>query len=151
MIIEKIMKNRDKVIPATYILLERENKFLTIRRCNTGSHDNTYQIPAGHIDKGELPTEAVIRETKEEIGIDLLSGDVSLIHISYRPKCDDGNDRVDFFFKSAKWVGEVKNMEPDKCDDLKWVSFDELMTSVASNVSYALECAQKGIFFKETS
>lgn len=143
------MKNRDKVIPATYILLERENKFLTIRRCNTGNHDNTYQIPAGHIDKGELPTEAIIRETKEEIGIDLLSSDVSLIHISYRPKCDDGNDRVDFFFKSVKWIGDVKNMEPDKCDDLKWVSFDELMTSVAPHVSYALECAQKEIFFKE--
>lgn len=143
------MKERNKAIPASYLFLERDGKFLIARRCNTGYQDGNYQVPAGHVDEGELPSEALIREAKEEIGIDLSSNDVELVHVSYRPKHDDTDDRVDFFFRAKKWTGEVKIMEPDKCDDLKWVTLDELTTNITPHVRDAMECMQKGIFYRE--
>lgn len=143
------MKERNKAIPAVYLFLERDGKFLIARRCNTGYQDGNYQVPAGHVDAGELPSEALIREAKEEIGIGLSPGDVELVHVSYRPKHDNTDNFVDFFFRARKWSGEVQNMEPNKCDDLKWVTLDALPESMTSHVRDAFECMQKNLFYKE--
>ena len=143
------MKVRNKAILAVYVFLEKEGKFLIARRCNTGYQDGNYQVPAGHVEENELPTEAMIREAKEEIGIDLFRDDLELVHISYRPKHDNTDNRVDFFFRATKWNGEIKNMEPNKCDDLKWVALGELPKNMAPHVRDAMECMQKNIFFKE--
>ncbi len=143
------MKLRNKAIPAVYILLEQDGKILLGRRCNTGYADGQYQVPAGHVDEGELPTEAMVREVKEEIGIDVLSSDLELVHISYRPKHDDSDNRIDLFFKAKKWSGEIKNMEPHKCDDLQWFSVNKLPENMTFHVAKALNCIQKGIFYDE--
>lgn len=143
------MKIRNKAVPAVYILLEKNGKFLIGRRCNTGYQDGNYQLPAGHVEESELPTEAIIRETKEELGIDLSKSSLDLMHIGYRPKHDDTGDRIDLFFKTKKWKGEIKNMEPHKCDDLKWVTFDDLPQNFTPHVREAINCIKKGVFFKE--
>jgi len=31
-----------------------------------------------------------------------------------------------FFFKAKEWKGDLINMEPEKCDDLKWFKINEL-------------------------
>ena len=143
------MKQRNKAIPASYLLLEKGGKILISRRYNTGYHDGKYHLPAGHVDEGEMPSEALIREAKEEVGIDILPSDLELVHISYRPKHDETDNRVDFFFRVRKWNGEVRNIEPDKCDDLKWVSLDALPKNTNPVVQDAIKCIRKGIFFKE--
>lgn len=143
------MEDVNKAIPASYIFLEKDGKILVSRRFNTGFQDGNYQVPAGHVDKGEVPSEAVIRETKEEVGVDLSPEDIELVHISYRPKHDNTNNRVDFFFRAYKWKGEPKNMEPDKCDDVKWVPLNDLPENMSAHVRDAIESTQKGIFFRE--
>src|SRR3990167_7612133 len=96
-----------------------------------------------------MSTQAMMREAKEEVGIDLLPGDLELVHVSYRPKHDNTDNRVDFFFRTRTWGGEIKNMEPNKCDDLKWVSLDELPENMTPHVRDAAECMREGVFFKE--
>lgn len=142
-------KTRNKAIPAAYIFLEKDGKFLIARRFNTGYQDGNYQVPAGHVEAGELPTDAIIREAKEEIGVELNADQLELVHISYRPKHDQTDNRVDFFFRAITWQGEVKNMEPKKCDDLQWVSLDALPVNMTTHVRDAMECMSSGIFFKE--
>jgi 8-oxo-dGTP pyrophosphatase MutT (NUDIX family) len=143
------MKQRNKAVPASYLILEKEGKFLVSRRCNTGYQDGNYQVPAGHVDEGELPSEALIREAKEEIGIELKPADIELVHVAYRPKHDQTGDRVDFFFRAKSWKGEVTNMETDKCDDLRWVSPAEIPKNMNPCVRDAILAANKGIFFSE--
>lgn len=143
------MKLRNKATPAVYLFLERDGKFLIARRQNTGYQDGNYQVPAGHVEAGELPTAAMIREAKEEVNLDLTPGQLELAHVSYRPKHDESGDRVDFFFRVREWSGEVKNMEPEKCDDLRWVGLDELPTNMTPHVRDAFECMAKVIIFKE--
>lgn len=145
------MKIRNKAVPAIYILLEQDGKVLLGRRCNTGYEDGNYQVPAGHVEEGELPTEAVIREAKEEINIDLTPNDIELVHLGYRPKHDPTGDRIDLFFKAKKWNDDIKNMEIHKCDDLQWFPIDRLPENMTFHVREAIDCIQKGIFFKEIS
>jgi 8-oxo-dGTP pyrophosphatase MutT (NUDIX family) len=143
------MADRNKAIPAVYLFLEKEGRYLVARRCNTGYQDGNYQVPAGHVDAGELPTEAMAREAKEETGIDLSPSDLELVHLSYRPKHDNTDNRIDFFFRTRRWNGEVKNMEPQKCDDLRWVGLDELPENMTPHVRKAFEAMQRGQFFEE--
>lgn len=143
------MAERNKAIPAVYIFLEKDGKYLIARRFQTGYRDGQYQLPAGHVEAGELPTEAMVREAKEEVGIDVFVHDLELVHISYRPKHDNTDNRVDFFFKAHTWSGEVRNMEPHKCDDLRWVSISELPENVTPHVRVAFESMIKGELFKE--
>jgi 8-oxo-dGTP diphosphatase len=91
----------------------------------------------------------LIREAKEEIGIDIDPKDITLAHASFRPKHDDTGDRVDYFFNVSVWQGEVTNMEPGKCDDLKWVLPTELPINTTPHVRVAIESAERGEVFSE--
>jgi 8-oxo-dGTP diphosphatase len=45
------------------------------------------------------------------------------------------------FFGAARWRGEIKNLEPDKCRDLEWFSLDELPEAMVPYARTALEAA----------
>ena len=52
------------------VLISHDDKIILIKR--TGSHgEGTWSTPGGYIDFGEALEETAIRETKEEVGIDI--------------------------------------------------------------------------------
>ena len=120
------MKNRITSAVAVYLILENEHQdVLIMRRYNTGYQDGIYQVCAGHLETGELPTEAMVREAKEELGIIIERHDLELVHVSARPKHDETGNRIDFFYRARRWKGEPKIMEPDKCNEMHWsLSFE---------------------------
>lgn len=144
------MKERNKAVPAVWlILMRKDGKILLGRRQNTGYRDGDYNLPAGHIEPGELPKDSMIREAKEEVGIKLNKEDLKFVHVSYRPKHDETGDRVDFFFLASKWKGEVTNAEPQKCNELKWVNPYKLPKNIPPHVKYMIRYALRGIVFSE--
>ncbi|GEM_PF-582176 len=149
---EKILvkRERNKAVPAVYLILERSDGcVLFMRRCNTGYQDGKYSLPSGHIEDGELPKAAMIREAKEEIGIDIAEDDLEFAHASYRPKHDETGNRVDLFFSTAKWSGEIINAEPDKCDELQWMDPDGLSWTTLPHVRRIIEDIWDGITYSE--
>lgn len=144
-----VSKSRNKAIPAVYLFLEKDGKYLITRRCTTGYEDGNYQAPAGHVEDQELPSKAIIREAKEEIGIDLTEADLTLVHVSYRPRHDNTDNRVDMFFRAKSWQGDVQNCEPEKCDDLQWVAINDLPKNMTMHVRSALESAAQSNIFQE--
>src|SRR3989338_5936786 len=112
-------KERNNAVPASYLILRKGKEILFMRRKGSGYYDGWYSVPAGHVEAGELPVDALLRETKEELGITLDKNDARLVHTMYRTKHDETGDRADLFFKVAKWAGEITNAEPHKCDDIK--------------------------------
>lgn len=132
-------KERLKLIPAVYLFLVRDGKVLLSRRFNTGYSDGNYSTPAGHIEPGETLAECLVREAKEEVGIDIKPARLSLVHVLHREK--DGY--MDFFFESSDWEGEARILEPDKCDDLAWFELDKLPGNIAPEVEQALDSYKK--------
>jgi len=112
------MPERHKSIIAVYLILREGPKTLLLQRANTGYRDGQYGLPAGHVDAGEPIIDAMVREAKEEINIDIHSDHLQLVHVRDR-NADDGH-RVDFFFTCSKWHGRPENAEPHKCSDLTW-------------------------------
>jgi mutator protein MutT len=137
------MKERHKVIPASYLILKKDDQILLSRRFNTGYFDGWYGVPAGHIELGEQPTECIIREAQEEIGILLSKEEIELVHTMYRIQ-DKEENRVDFFFLAEKWSGEIKNMEPNKCDDIRWYPLSNLPENLTPHTRVAITALQNG-------
>lgn len=143
------MADRNKAIPAVYLFFEKDGKFLIARRCNTGYQDGNYNVPSGHVEAGETILEAAVREAKEEVGVDIRPEDLEFIHASYRVKHDYTDNRADYFFKLSRWSGDIVNAEPEKCDDLKWVSIDELPENMTPHVRMVFAAMLTGQTFSE--
>ncbi|MES2668576.1 MAG: NUDIX domain-containing protein [Patescibacteria group bacterium] len=140
---------RNAATTASYLFLRKGDQILLARRRNTGYQDGNYAVPAGHLDAGEMPTEALVREVKEEIGIDINPVDAKLVHTSFRPKHDETGDRVDYYFEVRKWGGEVENLELGKCDDIRWINIDDLPENMTPHVRVAIEMAEAGQVLSE--
>lgn len=142
-------KERNKSVPASYILLKKGNEILLGRMQNTGYYDGWYGMPAGHVDAKELPIDAAVREAKEEIGIDINPKDIQFAHALYRTAHDITGDRSDYFFMVQKWDGEPKIMEPEKCDDLKWFNIEKLPENTIHHERHAIDKIKQGISYSE--
>lgn len=142
-------KERNKAVPASYLFLRKGEEILLMRRQGSGYYDGWYSVPAGHVEAGELPVETLLRETKEELGITLDKSDIRLVHTMYRTKHDETGDRVDMFFVVSKWSGDITNVEPHKCDDIRWFSVMGLPENVMHHVRDAIKNVELGIQYSE--
>lgn len=139
--------SRTSILSAVYILLFRRDEVLLLRRFNTGWEDGMYSLPSGHLDGGEPVCEAALREAKEEIGVDIDAGELEVLHTMHR--LSGKREYIDFFVKARKWKGRVHNMEPDKCDDLLWISINKLPKNVTRHVRHALDMIGRKVTFSE--
>ena len=115
---------RHKMAVAVHLFLIRNDEILLLRRFNTGYEDGKYSVIAGHIDEGEDFISAMMREAKEEAGIDIANKDLIPVQVMHRKNGTD--ERVDYFFVTEKWTGSIVNMEPGKCDELSWHKINAL-------------------------
>jgi ADP-ribose pyrophosphatase YjhB (NUDIX family) len=140
------MKERFKFVGTAHLILIKEDKILLSRRFNTGWGDGKYSVVAGHLDGNETPLQAMVREAKEESGIDLEIKDLRVVHVMFRKSHDE---RIDFFIQTNKWKGEPRNMEPDKCDDMKWFELDDLPDNTLPYIRQAITMIRNKAFYSE--
>ncbi len=107
------------------------------RAANKRTWPNLLDISAaGHIDLGETPLEAAVRETKEEIGVDVDATELEPIDIlkGYMV-APDGSKENEF-----RWLygyqlksGQDLNMEEQEVSALLWKSLDVFTAEVLEN------------------
>lgn len=131
---------------AVYLLLVKDGKILLLRRFNTGWRDGEYTLPAGHVDGNEAIRAELCREAMEEIGITIRPTDLQFAHVMHH---HGNHEYIDFYFVAKIWDGEPANCEPNKCDDIQWVSPDDLPENVIPNVRQALELYSAGERYSE--
>lgn len=144
---------RFMLIATVHLLLTRGDQVLLLRRFNTGYEDGRYSVPAGHLDGNEPVRQAMRREALEEIGLDLDPDDLEVIHVVHRFTPANGNapvdERVDFFLTPSRWSGKPRNLEPDKCDELRWVEMQSLPDATIPYIRHAIAQVLAGSAFSE--
>ena len=104
--------------------------------------DGMYGLPAGHLDGNETAREGGAREFHEEIGIDMNPYDLEVVHVMHRKA--ESDERIDFFMTTQKYVGKLKNMEPEKCDGWDWYDLNNLPGHLFEFCVLAFECFRTG-------
>lgn len=101
-------------------VIERDGLILLQFRVNTDRHADHWGLPGGRVEPGEPPEVAIARELNEEIGIDYAPGSDS----TYR--CNASVGLMFQAFVVSAWQGEVHNVEPHRCRELRWCAIDAL-------------------------
>lgn len=139
-------QDRFKLSAAAYLLLFKEDKILLLRRFNTGWADGLYSLPSGHINGNEPLSQALCREAKEEVGIDINPSDIRFAKVIHRMS---DKEYLDFFFTTEKWQGEPYNAEPEKSDHVGWFSVSNLPKNIVPHVEKVIADHQKNIPYIE--
>ena len=137
---------RFKVIPEVHLVLLRDQQILMLRRFNTGYEDGNYSVVAGHVDGNETFRQAMVRESKEEAGIDVDSDALNLAHTMHR-RADE--ERLSLFFVCRSWQGIPANVEPEKCDHLEWFALDQLPPNTIDYVRHAIRSVLSEVPYSE--
>ena len=107
----------------TLCYIEKENKYLMLHRTSKkkdGNKDKWIGV-GGHFEKGESPEECLLREVKEETGLELTSyqfrGIVTFIS-------DEWPDEYMCLYTADRYTGDIGN-----CDEgeLVWVEKGKIM------------------------
>jgi len=122
---------------AVYLLLEKDDKVMLIRRYKTGWHDGDYSLPAGHVKSDESIYQAMIRETNEEVNITISKKDLQLAHVIHRNKTSDNAEYIDFYFKVKTYKGKIK--KGISCDKIIWRKLSNLPSNIIPVVKHVLE------------
>lgn len=139
-------EERLRIKTAVYIIFQKGKKILFLRRHNTGWSDGLFSLPSGHIDEGEKPIEASIREVKEEVLIDLQPSDLKFAHVMY-----EQDTYADFYFVVKNWQSEPKLGEPDKSDKIEWLDIEKDSKLIVPKVLSALQYIKSQKIYSEIS
>ena len=152
---EKYEKDRYKSIIAVLLVLTRDKEdgsgkeILLQKRQNTGWMDDMYDLcVGGHLEKGELIKEGMVRETREEICINVDTNDLNLVNVLYDIN-PDGISYLNFYFAVKKYGGEIKIGEPEKCSELLWADINNLPDNLISKRKIVISNILDNVMFDE--
>jgi ADP-ribose pyrophosphatase YjhB (NUDIX family) len=126
------------------VFVLNDDKILMLKQ----TRSKYWLLPGGHIEDGELPHEAVIREVKEETNLDIevlqvadegaRTQIVTPLPVPFAMRlmpCRDKKD-IDFLFTSKVVGGELKI--DNESEEAKWFSKEEIINdpSVGPNTKY---------------
>lgn len=109
-----------KEIKVVAAIIQKENKILATKR-GYGEFINMWEFPGGKIESGETKEEALIREIKEELNIEI-SVDKFAIDIEYQ--------YPNFYLFMSCFMCSIKegSIELLEHNDGKWITKEELNT-----------------------
>lgn len=122
---------------AVYGILRKDNKIFLMRRFNTGYKDGFLTLPAGHIEKDELPKETMLRELEEETGLICDFESIIGVYAMHRIS-DSGRTYVDYYFGISKYNGNPEIKEPEKCDHIDWYDIEAIPENTLPHIKIAL-------------
>ena len=107
-----------KKIPVVAAVIRREGKILATQR-GYGPQKDGWEFPGGKVESGEDPREALVREIREELRVDIVLGvEIGVVeheypNISIRMQC---------------FWAEIREGSPvlTEHENAKWISADEL-------------------------
>ena len=140
--------NTQRPYAAVYAIVQNDKKEIAfVLRSNTAWMNGYYGLPAGKTEKSESSIVGVIREAKEEIGIDVKSQHVHHAITAHRHSTeenDDAMDWIDIFFEITKWEGEPYNAEPQVHSEMAWLDPHNLPDNVIPSLKATIDAWAKG-------
>ncbi len=110
------------------LILTRDDQVLLALRQGTGYADGQWNLPSGKLEIDEDAVSAIIRETREEIGLRLDPDEPRMVATVHHRNAA-GQGRIGLVFTVAHNParhGEPINAEPHKCAKIEWLPVNAL-------------------------
>jgi len=118
---EIVSRDEMKTVIVTAALIIEQEKILVTQRKQEDSHGLLWEFPGGKVKEGEEPREALQRELKEELDVEVKPGmmfdgtlysypEYPILLLVYHGRIEKGS------------------LKPIGCHDLRWVTLQELKT-----------------------
>jgi 8-oxo-dGTP pyrophosphatase MutT (NUDIX family) len=115
-----------------------------LRRAGTNFRSGQLSLPAGHLEGGENAVAGLLREVREEVGVEATPEDCRLALLMHSAPEHEGDlEYLHMFFVVERWRGEPFIGEPDKCSELVWVAPGALPDDVVDYVANALRAVER--------
>jgi 8-oxo-dGTP diphosphatase len=111
-------QDRHEVVAA--IVIRAEQVLLCHRSPDRAWYPDMWDLPGGHVEAGESPAQALVRELGEELGIEAT---VPLGPEFARLAAADFNCLI---WVVTAWGGTPSNMSPDEHDEVAWWSLSAI-------------------------
>ena len=134
---------------AVFLFFTKGKKVLLQKRMNTGFMDGYYDATvSGHIEANESITQAALRETREEIGLEIPSSALNFyttLHTHF-----DEHDYFYFYFQvdiEKLPHFDIHNGEPEKIEEFKWFSLSKFHKRFQSLIKWHLRTIKQATPF----
>ncbi len=128
------------------LILEDAGKFLFLKQ--TEKNGGRYSLIGGTIERKEYAAQTLIRESREEAGIDLLPSDLSLVHVLHKRYKKE--HRIVLYFKAFHYEGTPESREKKKFSRVEWHPLNDLPGDVTPTVRHVIdEGLNKGRIYSE--
>lgn len=121
---------------ATGMLVRDGRLLLGKRAAHRRNYPGVWDLPGGHIEPGETPEWALVRELREEIGVTpVVWRALDVVHIPLTSTAPHDVLRLHIFLVTA-WDGEPRNLLPDEHDAIAWLTPGEAAALPLAHGSY---------------
>lgn len=132
------------VIKARLILYDH-GRILLLKQ--TKPNGGNYTLVGGTVEAEEFAQDALIRESREEAGIELQAKDMTLVHVMHKRLKNE--HRIGLYFRASKWEGKLRSREKEKFKTVRWFDLDKLPTNLTDTVREVLRSYRRGVFYSE--
>lgn len=112
------------------LFVENENGKLLLQK-RSKQKGGKYGFISGHVQEGETNSQGMIRETKEEIGIDICEKDMKRF---YETKQNQKTYNF-YYIKNGFDIRELE-IQKEEVENVKWCSKEEIRTMIDKNQLY---------------
>ncbi len=105
----------DTVLAVAAALIDVDGRVLMARRPEGGSMAGLWEFPGGKVESGESPEAALIRELREEVGVD--TWESCLAPLTFASHGYDGFHLLMPLYACRKWNGQPR---PREGQELRW-------------------------------
>ncbi len=133
------------IAPSVNVFILKNDKVLLGRRANTGWMDGHLCPFGGHVEEGETPLRAIIREIQEELGVLIKADDLEFACVAARNTTATEYVAYEFVIRDKDYP--FYNAEPEKCSELVWVQINNLPNEVIDHFAQIID---DGIINKKT-
>lgn len=138
------------VFPLIVRTVDGQRQVLLHQRAHTGYMDGMWDFAgSGHVDENETATQAVVRECREELGIEADAESVAFVHLTHRLGRGGARTYYDLYFTVGRFAGVPRIAEPEKCTGLEWFGLDRLPPDMIGIRRKALEDVLHAIPYRE--
>lgn len=131
---KKLKPGKDFIGVGVGAVILRDNRILLLLR-KKAPEAGCWTIPGGKVEFGETVEEAILREVKEEIGVEgkIIAPLGVTNHILKEEKTHYVSPRF-----LVEIIGEPHNMEPASSEEIRWFPIEDLPTNVTMTTQMAL-------------